>query len=113
MKKEFAYKDVDGDHFPDGEVGDSLEYGIDFSCYIEQAHSRLITPAAVWTLPKGLVQVGIPFIFDHVAFITIQPEYPGSFTIKLQIHTEEDVNGVSTSNPVREIKTFKRILKVR
>ena len=113
MKKQFAYNDVDGDHFPDGEVGDELEYGIDFKCYLDDTNGELVTPAAVWTVPKGVDIIGAPFVFDNVAFITLKPLYPSSFSIRLQIHTEEDIGGGTTGNIIKEVKSFKRILKVR
>ena len=113
MKKQFAYKDVDGDHFPDGEVGDELEYGIDFGCYMENTNTELVVPAAVWTVPKGVEIVGNPFVFDNVAFITLKPLYPSSFSIRVQIHTEEDVGTSSSAKVIKEVKSFKRILKVR
>ena len=103
--KDFYYKEIDGDHFPDATLGSNLFYGLDFSCWLNN-ESDLIK-SVTWHLPKG-VQSDDSFLQGNVGVVKLKGEHPGSFIINCILVSEETAHNVS----LEQEKSIDIVLKV-
>ena len=76
MTRKFNYNDVDGNHWPDADVGDDLYYSVDFSCWLDQEFDVLLE--AVWLIPDGLTSTD-EYTQDKSAVIKLKSLRRGSF----------------------------------
>ena len=103
--KDFYYKEIDGDHFPDATLGSNLFYGLDFSCWLSN-ESDLIK-SVTWNLPKG-IQSEDSFMQGNKGIVKLKGEYPGSFIINCVLVSEETQLGVT----LEQEKSIDTVLKV-
>lgn len=79
--KSFFYRDFDGVHYPDSQVGTKYIYGVDFRNYLNQQEGTLVS--IDWNLEEGLEdhdEFMHPSI-DDIALINLKTPYPGSYTV--------------------------------
>ena len=87
--KKYHYTSVDGDHWPDADVGDELYYAIDFSCYLHKEEDEL-TGVNWVTDPSSGVSVLDNFTSGTQAYIKIKAIRPGSYKFVAHIETIEN-----------------------
>jgi len=99
--KNFLYKDVDGNHWPDAALGSSLYYAICFGSWLTSENDSLVN--VTWSLPDGVTGED-SFEDEDEAFIKLTPTKRGSFTIVCNL--------TSSESGKQQIKTVPMVLKV-
>lgn len=82
MFKDYEYTAVDGKHWPDGYLGESLLRNIDLSEYLTIEEQLILT--IEWTGPED-VKTGVSFIEDNKAYIQLRPSTRKSYTVSAHI----------------------------
>ena len=102
----FAYKDTDGDHWPDAVLGDELYYSIEFSEYLASENDTLVSVS--WVLDDGITSTD-EFNSGSEAFIKLKPSQRGTFkaTCNIQL-TETGADDVERT----QTKSVEMMLKV-
>jgi len=95
MVRKYFYTSVDGNHFPDSDLGDDLYYAIDYSCWLASENDTL--ESIDWIVPEG-ISSDESFISGTNANIKISSDTVGSFKLICNIHTVE--NGKQQTNAV-------------
>ncbi len=101
IPKKYPYKAIDGDHWPDSDLGDDLFYGIDLNPWLNNEEDTLSSVS--WDIPKGLSSTE-DIVTNNTANIKISSDTIGSFTIKCTIETIESLH--------TQINVIPMILKV-
>lgn len=97
MKKNFYYKDIDGEHFPDASVGDELYYSILFSCWLTNEGDTL--EGVTWTVSDGLTVLDEAIQGGEVK-AKIRCERAGSFRVLCTLDTIEDAQTQTKNVPM-------------
>lgn len=101
MYKDYPYKDIDGNHWPDAPLGSDLFYSIDYSTWIVEEGDVLVS--ATWELPSGVTGTEAHEASGQ-AYIKIKAEERGSHHIKCTLTT--------TENGYNQNKVVNMVLKV-
>ena len=101
IPKAYQYIDVDGNHWPDASVGDSLYYSVDFAQWVVAENDNLVS--VDWVVPECLNNED-SFVEGGQAFIKLGAAAVGSYKVLCNIHTVE--------NTKEQTKTIPMILKV-
>lgn len=102
----FAYKDTDGNHWPDAVLGDELYYSIEFANYLSSENDTLVSVA--WVLDDNLTSTDA-FNSGSEAYIKLKPSKRGTFKAVCNISlTETGVDGVDRT----QTKSVEMMLKV-
>jgi len=87
MIKKYSYKDIDGNHWPDANVGDDMFYSIN---YAQWGISEGDTFTSVnWVLPTGVTSSDASQEYGQV-IIKIATPTTGTYKIICELTTEED-----------------------
>ena len=97
MRKNYYYKDIDGDHFPDATVGDELYYSILYSCWLNNEGDSL--ESVSWTVPDGLTLLEDTIEGGEVK-AKIRSDRVGSFKIVCTLNTIEDTQTQTKNVPM-------------
>ena len=99
--RRYHYEDVDGTHFPDSMVGDSLFYSIDFQCWLKNENDTIVS--VTWAAQPGVV-ASDAYTEGYLAHVRLTPSTFGSFKIECRLTCAE--------GSVEQIRVVPMILKV-
>lgn len=103
IKRKYIYTDIDGNHWPDAEMGDDLYYAIDFSCWLTNEADTII--AVRWTIPAG-AHSSDEFLVGTEATVKISVDKPGSYKIIGTIDSTDSNNVIQTNSVPMILKVF-------
>jgi hypothetical protein len=97
IPKKFPYKNIDGNHFPDADVGDELYYALDFTCWLNSENDAIV--GARWEVPEGVIKLD-DFVLDDQGNIKISTPNIGIFKILCYLTSAElgfeQINAIPT-----------------
>jgi hypothetical protein len=93
--RKFNYNDIDGNHWPDADVGDELYYAIDFSCWLNNEADTI--DSVVWAIPEG-IEATDEYIDGTEAVIKLKTSGYGSFKVLCKMTSID--NGKAQTNAV-------------
>ena len=76
--KKFSYKNIDGNHWPDADVGDELYYALDLDCWLNSENDTVV--GFRWEVPEGVERLD-DFVLDNQANIKLKTNTIGTFKI--------------------------------
>lgn len=103
---DYSYKDTDGDHWPDTNLGSNLYYSIEFSEYLSSENETLVEIS--WEVDEGL-ESSSEFNSGSEAYIKLKPLKRGTFKVKCFINTSETGENDTVYT---QTKTVEMMLKV-
>lgn len=84
--KNYPYKDIDGNHWPDAALGDELFYCIDYNTWITEENDSLVS--ITWVVPDGL-EGSEAHEANGEAFIKLKTLARGSHRVEMHLRTKE------------------------
>lgn len=100
MKKTHYYTDIDGDHFPDTELGSELYYTLNYACWLSKEQDDVAT--VVWSSNLPILD---EYNEDGLAHVKVRADKRGTHTLKCTI-------GTSDSDSREQLKVVNMLLKV-
>lgn len=78
IPRKFPYKNIDGNHWPDADVGDDLYYALDLTCWLNSENDTIV--GMRWEVPEG-IEITNSFVLDNQANIKLKTDNIGVFKI--------------------------------
>lgn len=97
MVKDYYYKDIDGDHFPDTVVGSELYYTVDASCWLTQENDTIT--GATWEVGAGITLLD-NFIQGTLLQVKLGALKVGSHSAVLTLTTTDNGNNQTKKVPM-------------
>lgn len=105
MQRKFGYSEIDGNHWPDADVGDDLYYSIDFNCWLETEAEASST--VEWIIPEGITSSD-QYVEAETAFIQLATNKRGTFKIICKVTSVDsgDTGKEQTNTVPMMLKVF-------
>lgn len=97
MIKKYAYKDIDGNHWPDANAGDDMYYSINYAQWASTEGDTFVS--VNWVLPDGVTSTDDFQEYGQVIIKLATPN-PGVYKIICELVTEEDSKQQSNTIPM-------------
>jgi len=86
LPKKYVHTNIDGEHWPDANVGDNLFYSLDLSCWVNSENELI--ESIEWTMPEGVTSEE-SFVTHNISHVKIHTPILGSFKISGKLVTSE------------------------
>ena len=84
IQRKYPHTDLDGNHWPDADVGDELWYHVDFSCWYSLVDLEGIS--VMWDVPEGIEGLDDALNLT-IASIKLKALRVGTYIITARIHS--------------------------